>query len=284
VLTEHLSTAWQDLVATVTGVIPRVVMGVVIAVVLLLAARAIRRLAAVACRRAQIDTLATSLGLTPLVARLGVRQPASEWIPGLIYAAVLLLFTQTGATVLGLTPIADSIRAFFSYLPNVIAAVGVLLAGSAAAEFAGTAVRRSAEDSGIDLAPTLGSMTSGLILFVTGIMALAQLKIDTEMIRIVTICALGGIALAFGLSLGLGSRDVTRNMIAGFYARKVLRPGDQVTIGQRTGTLVMITPTQTVLQADGQQEIAVSNGVFLDSPDGVAFVPTEPGASGTAFE
>ena len=279
VLTEHLWTAWQDLVATVTGVIPRLVMGVVIAVVLVLVARAIRRLAAVACRRAQVDTLAGSLGLTALVARLGVRQPASEWIPGLIYAGVLLLFTQTGATVLGLTPIADSIRAFFAYLPNVIAAIGVLLAGSAAADFAGTAVRRSAEDSGIDLAPTLGSMTSGLILFVTGIMALAQLRIDTEMIRIVTICALGGIALAFGLSLGLGSRDVTRNMIAGFYARKVLRPGDRVTIGQRTGTLVMITPTQTVLQTDDrQEEVAVSNAVFLDGPDGVAFVPAEPGA------
>jgi small-conductance mechanosensitive channel len=177
-----------------------------------------------------------------------------------------------------LSPIADSIRAFFAYLPNVIAAIGVLLAGSAAAEFAGTAVRRSAEDSGIDLAPTLGSMASGLILFVTGIMALAQLKIDTEMIRIVTVCALGGIALAFGLSLGLGSRDVTRNMIAGFYARKVLRPGDTVTIGERTGTLVMITPTQTVIQGPAAQEVAVSNGIFLDSAAGVAYTPAEPRA------
>lgn len=275
-LSEHLRTAWQDLVAMVTGVLPRIVMGVVIAVVLVLAAKAIRRLTAATCRRAQVDTLAATLGLTPLVAKLGVRQPASEWIPSLVYAGVLLLFAQTGATVLGLQPIADSIRAFFAYLPNVIAAIGVLLAGSAAADFAGTAVRRSAEDSGIDLAPTLGSMASGLILFVTGIMALAQLQIDTEMIRIVTICALGGIALAFGLSIGLGSRDVTRNMIAGFYARKVLRPGDRVTIGQRTGTLVMITPTQTVLQGPADEEVAVSNGVFLDSAAGVAFVPTEP--------
>ena len=274
-VTEHLQTAWRDLVAAVTGVLPRIVLGVAIALVLVLTARAIRRLAAAACRRAQIDTLAGTLGLAALVGRLGVRQPASEWIPSLIYAGVLLLFTQTGATVLGLTPIADSIRAFFAYLPNVIAAVGVLLAGSAAADFAGTAVRRSAEDSGIDLAPTLGSMTSGLILFVTGIMALAQLKIDTEMIRIVTICALGGIALAFGLSLGLGSRDVTRTMIAGFYARKVLRPGDRVTIGERTGTLVMITPTQTVIQGPAREEIAVSNAVYLDSAAGVAFVAAE---------
>lgn len=281
-VTEHLQTAWQDLVAAVTGGLPRLVLGVAIAVVLVLAAKAIRRVAGAACRRVQVDALADTLGLTALVGRLGVRQPASEWIPALTYTGVLLLFTQTGATVLGLTPIADSIRAFFAYLPNVIAAIGVLLAGSAAAEFAGTAVRRSAEDSGIDLAPTLGSMTSGLILFVTGIMALAQLRIDTEMIRIVTICALGGIALAFGLSIGLGSRDVTRNMLAGFYARKVLRPGDRVTIGGRTGTLVMITPTQTVIEGADREEIAVSNGVYLDSASSVAFVAADapPGERG----
>ncbi|MBP7779382.1 MAG: mechanosensitive ion channel [Acidobacteria bacterium] len=270
-LTEHLSTAWQDLVATVTGVVPRIAMGIVAAIVLVLTAKFIRRMTSVACRRVQVDRLSDSLGLAALVSRLGVRQPASEWIPAVVYAGTLLLFAQTGATVLGLAPIADSIRAFFAYLPNVIAAIAVLLAGSAAAEFAGQAVRRAADDSGIDLAPTLGSVSSALILFVTGIMALAQLRIDTEMIRIVTICALGGIALAFGLSLGLGSREVTRNMIAGFYARKVLRPGDTVTMGERTGTLVMITPTQTVIALPADEELAVSNGVYLDAGSGVVF-------------
>jgi len=270
-LTEHLWTAWNDLVATVTGVLPRIVMGVFIAVVLVLMAKFIRRMTSVMCRRAQVDTLSERLGLAALVSRLGVRQPASEWIPAVVYAGTLLLFAQTGATVLGLAPIADSIRAFFSYLPNVIAAIAVLLAGSAAAEFAGNAVRRAAEDSGIDLAPTLGSVSSALILFVTGIMALSQLAIDTEMIRIVTICALGGVALAFGLSLGLGSREITRNMIAGFYARKVLRPGDTVKVGDREGTLVMITPTQTVIALPANEELAVSNGVFLDSGRGVSF-------------
>ena len=279
-LTEHLLTAWNDLVATVTGVLPRLVMGIVIAVVLVLTAKFIRRMTAMACRRAQIDKLSEALGLGALVARLGVRQPASEWIPALVYTGTLLLFAQTGATMLGLAPIADSIRAFFSYLPNVIAAIAVLLAGSAAADFAGNAVRRAAEDSGIDLAPTLGSVSSALILFVTGIMALSQLKIDTEMIRIVTICALGGIALAFGLSLGLGSREVTRNMIAGFYARKVLRPGDTVTVGERTGTLVMITPTQTVIALPTREELAVSNGVFLESGPGVAFTAADRSREG----
>ncbi len=274
-LTDHLWTAWNDLVATVTGGLPRLVMGIVVTVALVLMARFIRRMTAMACRRAQVDRLSESLGLTALVSRLGVRQPASEWMPAVVHAGALLLFAQTGATMLGLAPIADSIRAFFSYLPNVVAAIAVLLAGSAAAEFAGQAVRRAAEDSGIDLAPTLGSVSSGLILFVTGIMALSQLRIDTEMIRIVTICALGGVALAFGLSLGLGSRDVTRNMVAGFYARKVLRPGDTVTVGERTGTLVMITPTQTVIALPANEEVAISNSIFLDSGPGVSFTAVD---------
>ncbi|MEZ5290557.1 MAG: mechanosensitive ion channel [Vicinamibacterales bacterium] len=263
-LSEQLGMAYRDLVATVTGVLPRIVLGVVLAIALVLAARGIRRVTRVACRRARVDGLSDMLGLSALVARLGVRQPASEWIPSLVYTGTLLLFTQTGATMLGLTPIADSIRAFFSYLPNVLAAVAVLLGGSAAADFAGSAVRRAADDSGIDLAPTLGSVAAGLILFVTGIMALAQLRIDTEMIRIVTICALGGIALAFGLSLGLGSRDVTRGMIAGFYARKILRPGDTVSLEGASGTLVAITPTQTVIETPGGDHVAVANARYLD--------------------
>ena len=64
-------------------------------------------------------------------------------------------------------------------------------------------------------------------------------------------------------------------MIAGFYARKVLRPGDTVTVGERTGTLVMITPTQTVIALPTREELAVSNGVYLESGPGVAFTTAD---------
>lgn len=83
-------------------------------------------------------------------------------------------------------------------------------------------VRRAAADSGIDLAPTLGSC------------------------------------------------EITRNMNAGFCARKVLRPGDTVTAGERTGTRVMTPPTPTVIALPTREAAAVSNGVFLESGPGVA--------------
>ena len=43
-------------------------------------------------------------------------------------------------------------------------------------------------------------------MFVVGIMALAQLKINTAIIHIVTVCTLSTLTLAFGLSFGLGTR------------------------------------------------------------------------------
>ena len=274
-LTEQLWTAYRDLVDMVTRGLPRAVAGLLVVIGLVLLAKVLARLAAVASRRLRVDALCDTLGLTPMLARIGVADPASVWLPRLIYVGLLMLFAQTAATVLGLTPIADSIRAFFGYLPNVVAAIAVLLGGTAASDFAGRAVRRAAENSGIDMAGTLGGVASTLVLFVAGIMALAQLQIDTDMIRVVTICALSGIALAFGLSLGLGSRDVTRSMIAGFYARKLLRPGDTVTVGEHTGTLVMITPTQTVIQVPAHPDLAVPNGVFLDPSRTVRFVASE---------
>ena len=99
-------------------------------------------------------------------------------------------------------------------------------------------------------------------LFVIGIMALAQLRIDTEMIRVVTICSLSGIALAFGLSFGLGTRAITSDIMAGFYIRKILRPGDVIEVDGQRGTLRAVTSTQTLLDADDRM-IAVANSRLL---------------------
>ena len=121
----------------------------------------------------------------------------------------------------------------------------------------------AASNSGIEFASTLGGVVSGLLLFVLGIMAVSQLKIDTEIIRVVTTAILAGMALSFGLAFGLGSRDVVRNIIAGHYARKTFQLGREMEVRGERGELVSITPTQTLLQHEGRT-VAVSNSVFLD--------------------
>ena len=131
------------------------------------------------------------------------------------------------------------------------------------AQFLGRTVTRSAEESGMDTATVLGRAVSGFIMFVVVIMAISQLQIDTEVIRMVVLVVLAGFSAALALSFGLGTRAVTRNLVAGFYIRKQFRIGDTLEVGGQRGILASVSSIQTLIERDGET-IAIPNQVFLD--------------------
>lgn len=211
----------------------------------------------------RIDQLLQRVGLTATLARLGLQDPPGQLLSRLVYYLILVLFLQSAAMAVGLAAVADSITAFFNYLPNLLAAFLVLLVGMLVAQFAGGAVTRSARDSGVEFAPVLGRIVSSLIIFVVGLMAVTQLQIDTQIIRMVVMILLAGASLALALTFGLGSRDVTRNLVAGYYARKLFEPGKEIEIQGKRMTLAGIAPVHTLLEQDGQIT-SIPNKVFLE--------------------
>ena len=259
-----------QLVATFQGVIdsliawtPRVLLAIVLLVVALVVAKVVERVLRTMMVRLRFDSLITKVGIDQAIQSIGIRESLNEVVPRIIYHLLLILFAKTAADSMGLAAISDAIGAFMGYLPNIVAAVLIVVLGSAAAQFAGRAVSEAATNSGIEFGASLGGLVSGMLLFVIGIMAVGQLQIDTDIIRIVTSAVLAGFALAFGLAFGLGSRDLTRNILAGFYARKTFEIGKEMEIRGERGELKSITPTQTILQ-QGDRLVAVANSVFLD--------------------
>jgi small-conductance mechanosensitive channel len=242
---------------------PKAVIGLVAAVALVLAAKLVERILRGALTRMRLDHLVAQAGMDQSLKRVGVTQPLAQVLPRLAYYLLLLLFARTAADAFGLRAISDAIASMFGYLPNLIAAALIVVVGSSVSQFVGNAITRSAEESGIEFGKSLGSVAAGLVLFIVIVMAIGQLRFDTEMVRIVTACILAGAALAFGLSIGMGSKDVTRHVLAGFYARKLFRPGDTLEIRGHRGTLRAITATQTLLEQDGHV-VAIANSVFLD--------------------
>ncbi|MCC7125315.1 MAG: mechanosensitive ion channel [Acidobacteria bacterium] len=242
---------------------PQVILGLVACVLLIALAKAAEWVLRAVLQRVKFDARLEQIGAQQTLHRLGIRQSMTAVLPRLAYFGLLLLFARTAADAFGLAAISDAIAALFAYLPNVVAAILLVVVGSQVSQFAGTAVRRAAEDAGIEFARTLGTVTSAFLLFIFGVMAFGQLKFDTDMVRIVTTCVLSGFALAFGLSIGLGTRDITRSVLAGFYARKVYEPGDPLEVRGQRGTLRAITSTQTIIEQE-TGIITVSNTVFLD--------------------
>ncbi len=259
---DRLAQAFQDLANSIVSAAPKVVVGIALAILALIVAKAIEKTLRYLLTKIHFDALVGRVGIDLALMRMGIRQQLTTVLPRLTYFLVLLLLAKTAADALGLLAISDAIGAFFNYLPNVIAALLLLVLGSSVGQFAGDAVARSAESAGIDFAPALGRLVSGLILFVTAMMAFGQLKIDTEIVRIVTTIVLGGFALAFGLAFGLGTRSIVRNLAAGFYARKLFEVGRPLEVAGHRGILKAITTTHIVLTVD-DHDTMVSNETVL---------------------
>jgi hypothetical protein len=254
---------YQGVVESLIAWTPRVVLAVVFILAALIVARILERVVRGLLVRLKFDSLLERVGVDQALQKIGIRESINVVIPRILYYLLLVLFAQTAADAIGLVAVSNAISSFMGYLPNLIAALLIVMLGGAAAQFAGRAVTEAASNSGIEFASSLGSVVSGVLFFVLGIMAVGQLQIDTEIVRVVTTALLAGLALAFGLAFGLGCREVTRNMIAGFYARKVFELGREIEIRGERGELKSITPTQTLLQ-QGDRVVAVANSTFLD--------------------
>ncbi len=260
---EKLVQAFGGLADSAIAAAPKVVVGILLVIVGLVVAKVIEKALRYALTKVRFDELVGKAGIDQALQRLGIRQELTIIFPRLTYYLVLLVLARTAGDALGLDAISNAIGAFFAYLPNILAALLLLILGSTVGQFAGQTIAQSAETSGIDFAPALGKVVSGVILFVCAMMAVAQLKIDTDIVRIVTSFVLGAAALAFGLSFGLGTRDIVRNLAAGFYARKILVVGKPLEVAGQNGVLRAITAAHLILESDGR-ETAVTNAAVLD--------------------
>jgi hypothetical protein len=260
---KKLLDAFAALGNSIASSIPKIAVGILLVILGLVVAKLVEVVLRAMLIRVRFDSLMEKAGVAKALRRIGLRQQLSLLFPKLAYFLVVFLLAKTASDVLGLIAISNAIGAFFSYLPNVLAALLLLILGTTVGQFTGHMVTQAAESSGLDTAPALGKLVSALIIFLVSMMAIGELKIDTEMVRLVTSFVLGAAALGFGLAFGLGTWDVVRNIATGFYTRKLLAIGKSLTIAGQSGILTAITPTHTVLNSQGH-EIFVANARFLE--------------------
>jgi len=260
--TEALLSIVERLVDGFAALLPRALTALIVILIGVLIAKIIEKALATGFEKLKIDALLEKAGVTETLEKLGLREPPGKLLSRAVYFLLVMLFIQSATQAVGLLVISDAIGSFFAYLPNLVAACLIMLFGFMLARFAGKTVTRSAEESGMDQAGILGRIVSSMIVFVVAIIAITQLKIDVEMVKSVVLVLLAGGTLAVALSFGLGTREVSRNIVAGFYARKLFQIGEVVEVGGERGVLTAITPMQTLVEREGQV-IAIPNRVFL---------------------
>jgi hypothetical protein len=128
-----------------------------------------------------------------------------------VFGWTILLAIST----LGIQALQDAVASVVGYLPNVAAAILILLVAVAIAGAVGGLASRLA--GGTLLAKLVQTVVPTLVLTIALFMALVQLQIATQIVVATYVLVLGAIALGFALAFGLGGRDVAAQLLAGAY-------------------------------------------------------------------
>jgi small-conductance mechanosensitive channel len=165
-------------------------------------------------------------------------------------------------TLLGLKLLSQSLNEAVLFLPNLLVALLLLLAGVVLAGFARERVDRLAYQ--MDFPVPLGQLAQVVTLAIFGIMALAQLGVAAGILFTVIAILLAAAAATFALAFGLGGREVAKALNAGRFVRNAFEVGQTITIGDVRGEIIAIEPEATVIgTADGS--VRVPNNMLIES-------------------
>jgi hypothetical protein len=159
-----------------------------------------------ALKYVKLDKIADQIQLSTMLTRGGIRRKFSELIGAIIYWIVMLAFVMTALNALNLTVAAELFQHIVSFLPNVVAAVFILIVGAFAAAFLATTVRTATSNAGIVQAHLLGQAVQTVVIAFATVAALQQLEI--QFVGEVFLIILSGVVLACALAFGLGCRDL----------------------------------------------------------------------------
>jgi len=159
------------------------------------------------------DPLCERLGLALALAKAGMNQPASHLVGRLSFWVVFLLFAFMGIDALDLPATANLMSVIIGFLPHVLAAVVLLLFGLLLANFFAEAALIAAVNARIQEARLISNLIRWGILIFTAAMVLTQLGIAKEIVVAAFSITFGGIVLALAIALGLGGRNIARDLL-----------------------------------------------------------------------
>ena len=212
-LTQVLTQLWNEVV----DYVPNVGAAIVILLIGWVAGRIFGRIISKFLDRVGVDDALRKTAVGRAVERSGISlvrlfDLIARWFIYLIaiYGAVL---------VLNISQLAVLFEVLVTYLPNLAAGIAILVGGIILADFFADYIRSLSAEAKIEYGDVIALVVSMFLYFVVITMALAQMKIEVQLLYIfATALAWGlaiGISVAIGIAVGWGMKDVVAEWAKG---------------------------------------------------------------------
>ncbi len=207
----------QDSFAQLGDLIPNLLAALVILFAGYLLAKLIQRGVARVLVRLRLNEALARGGVISAVERSGAHVNPARILANLVFWCVMFAVLLVAANALGLKSLADVFAELVGYIPSVIAAVVIVIAGILLGGFVEGLIRASAGT--IHGGPTLARVARVSVVVIAVFMALQELGVATEIVTTAFAILFGAVALALALSFGLGNRDLAGEVTREWYER-----------------------------------------------------------------
>jgi hypothetical protein len=197
---------------------------------------------------ARTESFTRRTGLDQLLAQLHVHSIA-DLLGRLVYWAVMLATLMLVADTLSLHTLTQGVRSIFAYMPSLFASLAVFVFGFWLADKARFVMGAVGTSMGMEAGKTIGRIMFAVILMFISITALNVAGIDTSLITSNILIVVASLFISFSIAYGFAARDILSNILAGYYNKERLQPGQRVRIGNDEGVVERVSGISVVIRS-----------------------------------
>jgi len=152
-------------------------------------------------------------GLRSTMERAGLELNISKFMGGLVKWFLFIVTLLATANILGLDDVAVFLNGIIGYLPNVVVAAVILIAGIMLGNFVGRVTKASIEAAQFPHGRGTSAMAKWSVVVFAFLAALVQLRIAEPLVQTFFTAFVAMVAIAGGLAFGLGGKDLATRIL-----------------------------------------------------------------------
>jgi len=199
----------------ILAILPAIATAIAIVILGWLVGMALSKVISQLIKAVKLDKGLSAAGFGDVLQKTGLQLNSGRFIGELVKWFVIVAFLIAAFDVLNLSAVNEFLRdTVVNYIPKVIAAVLIVLVAIVVADVLKKTVVAAAKAADLKAANFLGTITKWSIWIVAITTAIVKLEIlDIPVVGMFLMPVLWGIALAIGLSFGLGGKDAAGRLI-----------------------------------------------------------------------
>ena len=203
----------ENALSTFLSYIPQLIGALIILIVGYIVAKVLQAVVGRVLQGIGFDRWMERGGIKQFFDRAETNQTPASILGALVFWFVFIIAITMAADALGIPQVSVVLAQLIAYIPNIIAAILILILAALLANFISGIVRGA---TGSDI---LASIAQYAIIVYAVFAALTQLGVAVQLTANTFLIVLGAVALAAAIAFGIGGREVAQDILEKAYSR-----------------------------------------------------------------